>query len=66
MKQLLKKFKSKRGSEVVQVLLVTAVFLVLVCTVFYDAITSLLTDVTGDITQWYTDNSAAIFTSVGG
>lgn len=63
MKKFLKRFKSKRGSEVVQVLLVAAIFLVLVCTVFYDAISGLLTDVTTDITEWYTQNSSTIFTT---
>ncbi len=66
MKHFLKKFKSKRGSEVVQVLLVTAIFLVLVCTIFYDSIAGLLTDVTTDVTNWYTENSSVIFTSASG
>lgn len=61
--KILKRVKSKRGSEVVQVLLVTAIFLVLVCTVFYDSISGLLTDVTQDVTTWYTENSSIIFTS---
>lgn len=66
MKEFFKNFKSKRGSEVVQVLMVTAIFLVLVCTVFYDSISGLLTDVTTDVTDWYTENSSVIFTSVSG
>ncbi|MDD4066542.1 MAG: hypothetical protein PHH22_01030 [Clostridia bacterium] len=55
------KSKKKRGSEVIQVLLVAAIFLVLVCTVFYSAISGLLTDVTKDVTDWYDNNSSVIF-----
>lgn len=63
MKRYLKRFKSRRGSEVIQVLLVAAIFLVLVCTVFYDAISGLLTSVTTDVTGWYSENSKVIFTT---
>lgn len=63
MRKFFCKFKSKRGSEIIQVLLVAAIFLVLVCTVFYDAISGLLTSVTQDITNWYTNNSKVIFDS---
>lgn len=63
MKKFFNRFKSKRGSEIVQVLLVAAIFLVLVCTVFYDSISGLLNDVTQDITNWYTNNSSVIFGS---
>lgn len=61
MKKILKRFKSKRGSELIQVLLVAAIFLVLVCTVFYDTVAGLLSDVTSEMTAWYSTKSGEIF-----
>ncbi len=64
MKKIVKLVKSKRGSEVVQVLMVSAVFLVLIATVFYKNISGILTNIFGDIETWFNNNSDAIFVEV--
>lgn len=64
MKAIIKKFKSRRGSEVVQVLMVSAVFLVLIATVFYKNIGNMLNGIFTDIEGWFDRNSSAIFADV--
>lgn len=64
MKQIVKRFKSRRGSEVVQVLMVSAVFLVLIATVFYKNIGNMLNGIFTDIDNWFDRNSSAIFADV--
>ncbi len=64
MKKIIKKFKSRRGSEVVQVLMVSAVFLVLIATVFYKNIGDMLNGIFDDIDSWFDRNSSTIFVDV--
>lgn len=60
----LKKLNLKRGSEVVQVLMVSAIFLVLIATVFYQNIGELLNGMFDDIQTWFDSNSSTIFADV--
>ena len=59
-----KKINFKRGSEVVQVLMVSAIFLVLIATVFYQNIGELLNGMFDDIQTWFDSNSSTIFADV--
>lgn len=59
-----KKINYKRGSEVVQVLMISAIFLVLIATVFYQNIGELLNGMFDDIQTWFDSNSSAIFADV--
>ncbi|MBE5821673.1 MAG: hypothetical protein E7311_03670 [Clostridiales bacterium] len=59
-----KKINYKRGSEVVQVLMISAIFLVLIATVFYQNIGELLNGMFDDIQTWFDNNSSTIFADV--
>lgn len=63
MKKLIK-FNTKRGSEVIQVLMVSAIFLVLIATVFYQNIGQLLNGMFDNIQTWFDSNSSTIFADV--
>ena len=58
------KVNFKRGSEVVQVLMISAIFLVLIATVFYQNIGKLLNGMFEDIETWFNNNSSTIFADV--
>lgn len=54
-------FKSKRGSEILQVILVAGILLVIVVTVFYPQMEGLFTNMMGTITNWFDKTGSAPF-----
>ena len=57
----LKKFKSNRGSEILQVILIAGVLLVLIITLFYPQLQALFENVMNTITNWFTNTGSEIF-----
>lgn len=53
MKRLQSLFKSQRGSEILQVILIAGVLLVLIITLFYPQMESLFTDMMDTIANWF-------------
>lgn len=53
MKKLQSLFKSQRGSEILQVILIAGVLLVLIITLFYPQMESLFTDMMDTIANWF-------------
>lgn len=65
MKNVLRKFKenikSKRGSEILQVILIAGILLVLIVTLFYPQIEGLFTNIMNKITAWFDGAGSSVF-----
>jgi len=65
MKNLFKKMKknlnSRRGSEILQVILVAGVLLVLVITLFYPQMQTLFSNIIGKISSWFDSTGSQVF-----
>ena len=59
--RLMKVLKNKRGSEILQVILIAGILLVLVITLFYPQMEALFTDMMDTITNWFTNTGSAVF-----
>ena len=55
MKRLKEILKSKRGSEILQVILIAGILLVLVITLFYPQMQKLFTNMMETISNWFTN-----------
>ena len=55
MKKLKEFFKSNRGSEILQVILIAGILLVLVITLFYPQMQSLFENMMDTISTWFTN-----------
>ena len=55
MKKMKEVLKSKRGSEILQVILVAGLLLVLVITLFYPQMQKLFEDMMNTISNWFTN-----------
>ena len=55
MKKLKEILKSKRGSEILQVILIAGILLVLVITLFYPQMEKLFTGMMTTISSWFTN-----------
>ena len=56
-----KRIKNQRGSELLQVILITGILLVLIVTLFYPQMQALFTNVMETISNWFTNTGSAIF-----
>lgn len=65
MKNLFKKMKknlnSRRGSEILQVILVAGVLLVLVITLFYPQMQTLFSNIINKISNWFDSTGSQVF-----
>ena len=65
MKNLIKNMKnslkSKRGSEILQVILVAGILLVLVITLFYPQMQTLFTNIMTKISTWFETTGSQVF-----
>lgn len=55
MRRLKEILKSKRGSEILQVILIAGILLVLVITLFYPQMQKLFTNMMETISNWFTN-----------
>ena len=55
MKKLKEVLKSKRGSEILQVILIAGILLVLVITLFYPQMQTLFSNMMTTISNWFTN-----------
>ena len=55
MKKLKEILKSKRGSEILQVILIAGILLVLIITLFYPQLEKLFTTMMTTISSWFTN-----------
>lgn len=55
MKKIKEVLKSKRGSEILQVILIAGILLVLVITLFYPQMEKLFTNMMDTIGNWFTN-----------
>ena len=62
MKGIKEKLKSRRGSEILQVILIAGVLLVIVITVFYPQMEGLFSNVMNTISTWFKNTGSAPFT----
>ena len=62
MKKLKEVLNSKRGSEILQVILIAVLLLVLVITLFYPQMQSLFTNMMTTISTWFTNVGSKPFT----
>lgn len=53
--------KSKRGSEILQVILIAGVLLVLIVTLFYPQMQTLFTNIVTKISTWFDSTGSAVF-----
>lgn len=53
--------KSKRGSEILQVILIAGILLVLVITLFYPQMKSLFESMMSTITNWFETTGSEVF-----
>ena len=53
--------KSERGSEILQVILISGILLVLIVTLFYPQMQGLFTNVMNKITTWFDGTGSAVF-----
>lgn len=60
-KTLVQILKDKRGSEILQVILIAGILLVLIITLFYPQMEALFTDMMSTITNWFTNTGSAVF-----
>lgn len=56
-----KKLKEERGSEIIQVILIAGILLVLIITLFYPQMESLLNNVITTITNWFENTGSEVF-----
>lgn len=61
MKQLKRKMKEKRGSEILQVILIAGILLVLIVTLFYPQMQSLFSNMMETITKWFESKGSEVF-----
>lgn len=61
MKKLSEILKSKRGSEILQVILIAGILLVLVITLFYPQMEKLFTNMMDTISTWFTNTGSKPF-----
>lgn len=61
MKKLLEILKSKRGSEILQVILIAGILLVLVITLFYPQMEKLFTNMMDTISTWFVNTGSKPF-----
>ena len=54
--------KSERGSEILQVVLISGVLLVLIITLFYPQMEDLFNSVMGTMTDWFEETGSKPFT----
>ena len=57
-----KKVKEERGSEILQVVLISGVLLVLIITLFYPQMQGLFTNMMDKMTNWFNNTGSSIFT----
>lgn len=60
-KNLSKKLKENRGSEILQVILISGVLLVLIITLFYPQMEELFKNVMETITNWFENTGSDVF-----
>lgn len=53
MKKLIKKLKEERGSEILQVILISGLLLVIIITLFYPQMQNLFNKMMGTISNWF-------------
>ncbi len=53
MKKLIKKMKEERGSEILQVILISGLLLVIIITLFYPQMQNLFNKMMGTISNWF-------------
>lgn len=53
MKKLIKKLKEERGSEILQVVLISGLLLVIIITLFYPQMQNLFNKMMGTISNWF-------------
>ena len=61
--EIKKELKSKRGSEILQVILVAGILLVLVITLFYPQMSSLFENMMKTISNWFSNVGSKPFQS---
>ncbi len=60
-KNLSKKLKENRGSEILQVILISGILLVLIITLFYPQMEELFKNVMETITNWFENTGSDVF-----
>ena len=60
-KKMKKNIKSKRGSEILQVILIAGILLVLIITLFYPQMQALFTNIMTKITNWFETTGSQVF-----
>ena len=60
-KSQIKNLRSKRGSEILQVILIAGILLVLIITLFYPQMQALFTNVVTKISNWFDTTGSAVF-----
>ena len=60
-KNLSKKLKENRGSEILQVILISGILLVLIITLFYPQMEELFKNVMDTITNWFENTGSDVF-----
>lgn len=60
-KNLSKKLKEERGSEILQVILIAGILLVLIITLFYPQMEELFKNVMDTITNWFENTGSDVF-----
>ena len=60
-KKMKKNIKSKRGSEILQVILIVGILLVLIITLFYPQMQALFTNIMTKITNWFETTGSQVF-----
>lgn len=53
MKRIMKKLKEERGSEILQVILISGLLLVIIITLFYPQMQELFSNMMGIISNWF-------------
>ena len=56
-----KRIKNQRGSELLQVILITGILLVLIVTLFYPQMQELFSNVMTKITSWFESTGSQVF-----
>ena len=56
-----KNLKSKRGSEILQVILIAGILIVLIITLFYPQMQELFSNVMTKITSWFESTGSQVF-----
>ncbi len=57
----IKKLKSNRGSEILQVILIAGIILVLVITLFYPQMQQLFNEIVTKISNWFSNTGSQVF-----